>query len=231
MAYCPVCGSLETSGQNFCAKCGSPTPATESPSTSASPSPSGTSGIPPYPGTSAYPPAPVYQGEWATQPGIAGFWWRVVAFVLDEVFIDLVLFAALHNLTLITFYEQVAIAAIANFLYFGLMVGLARGQTLGMKICRLRVVNAKDQSPVTFNQAMVRSASYCALLLLSSIYNYHARRSAHMTTRQAEVVLRDGLLYLALAAPHFLDLLWAAWDKRRQTLHDKLAKTVVIRTR
>jgi uncharacterized RDD family membrane protein YckC len=149
--------------------------------------------------------------------------------VLDEVVIDLVLYLALHNT--ITFYEEVVIAAIANFLYFGLMVGLAKGQTLGMKLCRLRVVNASDHSPVTFNQAMVRSAFYCVLLLVASIYNYHARRTTHLTTKQAEKVLRDGLLYLALATPHFLDLLWAAWDKRRQTLHDKFARTVVIRTR
>jgi uncharacterized RDD family membrane protein YckC len=178
---------------------------------------------------SPYPPAPAYQGELLNQAGIAGFWWRVLAFVLDEIFIDLVLYAVLRNS--VTFYEEAAIAVIANFLYFGLMVGLARGQTLGMKICHLRVVNASDRGPVTLNQAMARSALYCVLLLLASIYNYHARRTTNLTTKQAEKVVRDGLLYLALAAPHFLDLLWAAWDKRRQTLHDKFAKTVVIRTR
>jgi uncharacterized RDD family membrane protein YckC len=29
--------------------------------------------------------------------------------------------------------------------------------------------------------------------------------------------------------PHFLDLLWAAWDPKRQTLHDKAAGTIVVR--
>ncbi len=230
MAYCPVCGSLETSGQSFCAHCGSPTPSTGATPSSATPSsPPPPSGLPAYPGMSPFPAAPVYQGELGNQSRIAGFWWRVLAFVLDEIFIDLVLYAALRNS--VTFYEEATITVIANFLYFGLMVGLARGQTLGMKICGLRVVNAIDRGPVTFTQAMARSALYCVLLLVASIYNYHARRTTHLTTKQAEKVLRDGLLYLALATPHFLDLLWAAWDKRRQTLHDKFAKTIVIRTR
>jgi uncharacterized RDD family membrane protein YckC len=178
-----------------------------------------------------YQPAPAYQGEWSNQPRIAGFWWRVLAFILDEVVIDLVLYFALHDSSSITFYEQATVAVIANFLYFGLMVGLAKGQTLGMRACRLRVVNAKDHGPVSFNQAMVRAVTYSVLLLIASLYNYHVKRTTNLTNKQAEAVLRHGLLYLALAAPHFLDLLWAAWDKQRQTLHDKFATTVVIRTR
>jgi uncharacterized RDD family membrane protein YckC len=69
------------------------------------------------------------------------------------------------------------------------------------------------------------------LLLVASIYHYTAKRTTNLTEKQAEVVVRHGLLYLALAAPHLIDLLWAAWDKQRQTLHDKFAKTVVLRTR
>ena len=29
----------------------------------------------------------------------------------------------------------------------------------------------------------------------------------------------------------YVDGLWAAWDRKRQTLHDKVANTQVIRTR
>ena len=37
--------------------------------------------------------------------------------------------------------------------------------------------------------------------------------------------------YAVLAPVLLLDPLWAAWDPKRQTLHDKLARTNVIRTR
>jgi uncharacterized RDD family membrane protein YckC len=182
-------------------------------------------------GTSGLTPAPTYQGEGANQRQIAGFWWRVLAFVLDQIFVGLLVDFSLHSTNSITFLQGAAVSVVAFFLYFGLMVGLARGQTLGMMICHLRVVNATDRGPVSFNQAMVRSALYSVLLFVASIYHYTAKRTPNMTEQQAEVVVRHGLIYLALAAPHLLDLLWAAWDKQRQTLHDKFAKTVVIRTR
>ncbi|MGA7834148.1 MAG: RDD family protein [Acidimicrobiales bacterium] len=209
MAYCPVCGSEEAPGQNFCARCGSAT------------SPTGASTLTPAP---AYQEAPLLQGA------VAGFWWRVLAFVLDEVILDLALYLSLRDVNL-TFLGQAIVAVVANFLYFGLMVGLAKGQTLGMMLCRMRVVNASDRGAVTLTQALVRSALYSVLLLVASVYHYKAKRSSHLTTKQAEVVLRHGVIYLGLSVPHFLDLLWAAWDKQRQTLHDKFAKTVVIRTR
>jgi uncharacterized RDD family membrane protein YckC len=182
-------------------------------------------------GVSGLPPAPAYQGLDMHQERIAGFWWRVLAFVLDQIIVGLIVDVFLRSSNSITFLEGAGVSVIAFFLYFGLMVGLARGQTLGMMICHLRVVNATDRGPATFNQAMMRAALYSALLLVASIYHYTAKRTPNMTEQQAEVVVRHGLLYLALAAPHLLDLLWAAWDKQRQTLHDKFAKTVVIRTR
>ncbi len=209
MSYCPVCGAEEEPGQNFCARCGSATSPT---------------------GNSTLRPAPAYPADFSPPQVVAGFWWRVLAFVLDEIILDLVLYLSLRDVNL-SFYTQAIVTVIANFLYFGLMVGLAKGQTLGMMACRLRVVNAADRGVVTLAQAVSRSAFYSVLLLLASLYHYTARRSTHLTTKQAETVLRHGLIYLGLSVPHFLDLLWAAWDKQRQTLHDKFAKTIVIRTR
>jgi uncharacterized RDD family membrane protein YckC len=182
-------------------------------------------------GASTLPPAPAYHDELTNQLRIAGFWWRVLAFLLDQIVIEIVLAVALRSFISMSFSEAAIFTAIANFLYYGLMVGLARGQTLGMMLCRLRVVNATDRGPVSFNQAMARAVLFSALLLLATIYHYRAKRTTNMTEKQAEVVVRHGLLVLALAAPFVLDVLWVAWDKRRQALHDKFAKTVVIRSR
>lgn len=214
MAYCPVCGDPETPGQNFCARCGSPTP------TIARSSPIG----------SGPAPAPVYHGTAALQQ-IAGFWWRVLAFILDQIVVGLVVDVFLHSSNAITFTEGAGVSVVTFFLYFGLMVGFAGGQTLGMMVCHLRVVNAADRGPVSLAQAMARSALYSVLLLVASLYHYTARRTTNLTEQQAEVIVRHGLIYLALAVPHLGDLLWAAWDKQRQTLHDKFARTVVLRTR
>jgi uncharacterized RDD family membrane protein YckC len=226
MAYCSVCGAQEAPGQNYCATCGSPTSATGS----STPAP-GSSAPAPVPYPSGLTPAPVYQSDLTNQPRIAGFWWRVLAFVLDEIVINVVLYVAFHSANTITYLQGAVISVVAYFLYFGLMVGLAKGQTLGMMVCRMRVVNATDRGPVSFNQAMTRAALYCVLLLLASIYHYSARNTTNLTEAQKETVLRHGVIWLALATPHLLDLLWAAWDKQRQTLHDKFAKTVVVRTR
>ena len=37
------------------------------------------------------------------------------------------------------------------------------------------------------------------------------------------------LLFLVCIIPWVVDMLWPAWDSRNQTLHDKVAKTVVIK--
>ncbi len=42
--------------------------------------------------------------------------------------------------------------------------------------------------------------------------------------------LSEGILFVLLIVPGLLDILWPLWDQRRQTLHDKMAATLVIRT-
>lgn len=172
----------------------------------------------------------MYQGAWTSGPQVAGFWWRVLGFLIDQFVLEFVLVVALRNVS-ISFAASVTVSIVVNFLYFGLMIGLVRGQTIGMMICRMRVVNAADQAPVTFAQAMVRTAVYCALLLVASLYHFRTTSTTNLTATQETRLLHHTLILFALYLPHLLDLMWAAWDKQRQTLHDKFAKTVVIRTR
>ncbi len=42
-------------------------------------------------------------------------------------------------------------------------------------------------------------------------------------------VLFEYLLFVLLFAPWVLDMLFPLWDPRRQTLHDKITNTVVIK--
>jgi uncharacterized RDD family membrane protein YckC len=67
------------------------------------------------------------------------------------------------------------------------------------------------------------------LVVIGSIYHFQTYN--HPTTLQLHHEAHHFLILFALSLPHFIDLLWVAWDKHNQTLHDKFARTVVIRTK
>jgi uncharacterized RDD family membrane protein YckC len=114
---------------------------------------------------------------------------------------------------------------VAAFLYFGLFVTYG-GATLGMRLFRMSCVSA-DGSKATATQAYTRALVYCLFVLIASLYQLHAYK--HPTTAESHTFARQLSIYLLLAVPHYLDLLWAAWDPKRQTLHDKAAGTIVLR--
>lgn len=205
MAYCQVCGAQEVEGQRFCASCGAPSPDADTPAQF--------SGV-------------AQLSAVATTPGqnIAGFWWRVGGFVIDAIILEILVTAPVHKTTL-PFYVESIIQVAAAFLYFGLLVNFG-GATLGMRAVRMRCVSG-DGSKVTSSQALTRALVYCVLLLTASFYQLHEYK--HPTTAETHRLARQLSIYLLLAIPHYLDLLWAAWDGKRQTLHDKAAGTIVIR--
>lgn len=207
MAYCQVCGAQEGEGQRFCASCGAP---------SSSPTASSL--------TSFSPLAPIrVDGAVATQD-VAGFWWRFGGFVLDSIILGIVISLPLRHSSL-SFHTVASLQIVAAFLYFGVFVAYG-GATLGMRICRLRCLSA-DGSRVTGSQAYTRALVYCILLIFASFYQLHTY--THPTPAETHRLARELGIYLLLAVPHFLDLLWAAWDPKRQTLHDKAAGTIVVR--
>jgi uncharacterized RDD family membrane protein YckC len=88
--------------------------------------------------------------------------------------------------------------------YAGLLICFLDGMTLGMRALGLRCVNPDRVTKVTLGQAFYRATA-------------------------AELMAACQLLGpIGLIAPA-ADLLWPAFDPERQTLHDKLAGTVVIR--
>ena len=115
------------------------------------------------------------------------------------------------------------------FLYNSLFIGLANGQTPGMRIVSVRCVDQDGVTRLNYARAAKRSALYSALLLIGSIH--HLYRYVNPTTAQLHRELHAELIFLVFLLPHLIDLLWVAWDKRNQALHDKFAQTVVIKTR
>ena len=78
---------------------------------------------------------------------------------------------------------------------------LSRGQTPGKQLLGIRVMRA-DGTPSHWGWTFLR-----------------------------EFVIKGiafGILDSVVAVASIVDLLWAFWDKDRQTLHDKIMKTVVV---
>jgi uncharacterized RDD family membrane protein YckC len=160
-----------------------------------------------------------------TGQDIAGFWWRFVAYLIDSIILGLVILIPLRASNL-SFYATSIAQVVAAFLYFGLIIRY-RGWTPGMRLFRMRCLST-DRTSATASQAYMRAAAYCVLLLAGSLYQLHAY--THPTAAQSRAFDHSFGIYLLFSVPHYLDLLWAAWDKQRQTLHDKAAGTVVVRS-
>ena len=211
MPYCKVCGAEELADQKFCTSCGTPSAT----------------------GPFATPaPLPYFEPEAANAAdaaGIAGFWWRVLSFVIDVILVTIV--SVIVGLAFGSSGKHLVVAAIigtiVSFLYFGLLLRYRRGQTLGMAATNLRCVNLSDRGPLRASQVYLRTGAYCVLLFVNNLY--HLTTYKHPTVAQSAHQRHELLIAFVFVLPHALDLLWAAWDRNRQTLHDKVASTIVLR--
>jgi uncharacterized RDD family membrane protein YckC len=161
--------------------------------------PTGQWGRPP-----AWTPAPPRRGP---APGVeyAGFWIRVVAFVLDAIILGVVtgaLSPLLGQSTVVSMadgfhveynYVGGALSTLLGLVYY-IGAWAYFGQTPGMIPFRMRVVRSIDGGPVDVVRGLLR---YVGLII-------------------SFVVI-------------FLGVIWVGFDWRKQGWHDKLADTVVIR--
>jgi uncharacterized RDD family membrane protein YckC len=167
----------------------------------------------PFPSAPGWAPTP----EPIAPPAYAGFWIRVAASIID-------------SLVLAPFYIPLAIRAID----------------------RMHITSSTDVSTIDFSQMGSEVAGW-ALVLLFVRYLYElvmigqwnatvGKFAVGIRVRQTdgspatwrEAALRPllelviGVLRISLAT--LLDDLWMLWDKQKQTLHDKIASTIVVKT-
>ena len=90
--------------------------------------------------------------------------------------------------------------------YGTVLIGGRRGQTVGMMAARVRAVGAEDRDALGYGRAFGRALVEGVFRLIN-------------------------LVFFLLGLVWILDMLFPLWDKRRQTLHDKVVGSVVIRTR
>jgi uncharacterized RDD family membrane protein YckC len=136
-------------------------------------------------------------------PALAPFGWRALGFLIDAVLLAVVLSIVLRpfgSSALLVYAISVAVRVV----YAGLLLTYWNGATLGMRAVKLTCVDATTLAPVTMRQAFIRALT-------------------------AEIIAAASLLAGILTVLEILDLAWPIWDKRNQTIHDKVGGTVVLR--
>jgi uncharacterized RDD family membrane protein YckC len=98
------------------------------------------------------------------------------------------------------------VTGVVYLAYATILCGGPRGQTVGMMAVGIRVVRDGTFEIIGYGRAFLRA-------LVEQIFRLLA---------VATVLL--GVVWL-------LDMLFPLWDKKRQTLHDKIVQTVVLRVR
>ena len=172
--------------------------------------------LPPPP--SPFPPAPGWAPapEPIAPPAYAGFWIRVLASIIDSLVL-----APLYIPLAIRLIDQLHITSSTDVssIDFGQVSGELIGWALVLQFVRYVYelvmigqwnatvgkfavgirVRQTDGSPATWREAALRPL--------------------------LELVI--GVLRISLAS--LLDDLWMLWDKQKQTLHDKIASTIVVK--
>ncbi|MBW8481544.1 RDD family protein [Actinomadura parmotrematis] len=145
--------------------------------------------------------------------GLAGRWRRLGAAVLDSLLIGIV-----GNLVMLPFPQfieartvngqaslhfhaggaGVQLLVVVAQFFYYVIMHARFGQTLGKMALSIRVVREDDGGAVSFGQAAWRSG-----------FNYL-------------------ISLFTCGVGGLLDIAWILWDPRRQALHDKVAKTLVV---
>lgn len=116
----------------------------------------------------------------------------------------------------------VCVAAIPPALLLYFFIGLAwKGQTVGASVMQLMVIRS-DGRPLGVLGSMARVIGLLVYVLIVALGIIVAFAFRDSTAIAAAVI---GVTFL-LAAFGFI---WAAFDSRRRTLHDRIAGTIVVR--
>jgi uncharacterized RDD family membrane protein YckC len=138
--------------------------------------------------------------------GLAEWWRRVVAIIIDGILVAIVagILGAILGVDRNSMFDldpgyQVVSLAV-GLAYFGMLNGGESGQTLGKMALGIRVRSADDGGPIGYGRGVARQF----------------------------VVWLLGLPFGILA---LIDGLWPLWDARRQSWHDKAINSIVVKTK
>ncbi len=136
---------------------------------------------------------------------LASFGQRAGGYVVDWVLVLVIVQVSLSTTGLST-PAKMAIAYGLRFFYATIMLTVVDGQTLGMRLFGTRCVCDDQITRLTLQRAAYRQLA-AELMAVSAAF---------------ETLGIFGLI------PPLADLCWPLWDRENQTLHDKVAGTVVL---
>jgi uncharacterized RDD family membrane protein YckC len=160
------------------------------------------------------PPQPGLYGK-ASGPR-AGFWKRFGAALVDGIIVGVptwIVIALVFGIKLKTqhangtqsvsfsgkFFGESVFAGLVTLVYYALLDGGPRGQTLGKRVAGIRVVDAASGTSIGYARGLGRAAG-------KFVFN----------------------LLMNLCLVGILDYLWMLWDRENQTLHDKMVGSYVV---
>ena len=182
---------------------------------------------PPPPGGYG-PPPPGYGYQQQQQPmGPSGqplseWWKRLLAIIIDGLIIFVPIYVIFFGLVGTSFSRSVEVDPITGDItrgggllagaglvymlalfivptvYYAVLNGSDRGQTVGKMVLKIQVRDASNGGPIGVGRGFVRS------------------------------LVTQALSFFTCGIGGILDGLWPLWDQRRQALHDKVANSVVV---
>lgn len=110
-------------------------------------------------------------------------------------------------------------------LFYTVILFLKYGQTYGMKVCKLKVVDFRTEGPISLRQACLRQCIPVGINIACLIYagDTAATIDAGTIDHSFLIMLIPSLWFLA-------DLITLVSNRKNRALHDLIAGTVVVRT-
>ncbi len=168
-----------------------------------------------------------------TTPIYATFWDRVWASVLDTLVLAPLIFLSLYNMLNWQIMSLSILALLLNAAYKPFLEW-KRGATIGKDMMGIKVVD-EDLKPIDLSHALIRYSPWAVSVFFSLIGVFYFYSSENLSTDltfmelaklQENPLTNIQSLYSILFLIIIITLIW---DKKKQGLHDKWAKTLVVK--
>lgn len=183
-----------------------------------------------------------YRDRWYSQEALySTFWPRFFAACIDASIlwpvglVFTVLFSFIPNTKLL-----LALSFLPGLIGTTYMVVMhaSRGQTYGKAWCRVCVVDARTEGPISLRQALLRESLPAIIMFTSLAYLAYSiisvdRNDEETVSFQASISRIIGAIIISTSAETLwwvIEVITMLLSKKRRALHDIIAGTVVVRT-
>ena len=109
--------------------------------------------------------------------------------------------------------------------FYSILMNARWGATLGKMAMGVRIVDLGGESPINFNQAVLRSLPQLIPAMYGAVF------STRVAEVEPSVALMGGVMWIALFAFSLGNVLFGVFSEKHRALHDRIARTVVVKTK